>query len=171
MKKIKLFITVVLCAFCLCFAFAGCAADGAYIEGSFKVSHTYYSSYSQKLTVDAEFEVKLEQAGEYTVEYELCQISSYGNVFARKACSNTITKSAETNKTEFTVSVYESITTSNTSETVKIENVKITLAEAKPDYYGYAIGFGLVGALLLGGLVAVFVLDKLGKLNELNILK
>lgn len=168
MKKIKLFLITVVCALCLCFAFAGCATGGSYIENSFTINSATYYSYDKELHVSGSFDVKLNKAGEYTVEYELCQTDTKGKVIARETFSTTLTKSAETNKTEFTVNLYKDIPTSNTSTNVKIENVKVTLVDAKPDYYGYAVGFGLVGAMLLGGLVAVFVLDKLGKLDKLK---
>ena len=168
MKKIKLFLITAVCALCLCFAFAGCATGGDYIKDSFPINYAEYYSYSQTLHVSGSFDVKLNKAGEYTVEYDICQTDTNGKVIARETYSTAITKSAETDKTEFTVSVIENIPTSNTSTNVKLENVKVTLNSATPDYYGYAIGFGLVGALLLGGLVAVFVLDKLGKLNKLK---
>ena len=169
MKKIKLFFITAICALCLCFALAGCAnGDGTYVKDSFTTDTVHYLSSYKELSVSGSFEVRLNKAGEYTVEYDLCQTNANGTVVARATFSDTITKSTGTDKTEFTVSFYHTISTSITNTTVKIDSVKITLVDAKPDYQGYAIGFGLVGGLLLGGLVAVFVLDKLGKLDKLK---
>lgn len=168
MKKIKLFITVALCAFCLCFAFAGCATDGAYVNGSFGADYVQHYSYSNELHVSGSFEVELHKAGKYTVEYELCQNDTLGNTIAKIKGSEFITKNAETDKTAHTIYIDKYISTTSNSPAVTIRNVKVTLDSATPYYNAYAIGFGIAGALLLCGLVVIFVLDKLGKLTKLK---
>ena len=169
MKKIKLFFITVVCALCLSFAFAGCAnGDGSYVKDSFIANIVSYDSYDKELRVSFSFKVKLHKAGEYNIEYELCQTNAKEIVVASETCSTTLTKSTETNKTEYSINELRYIQTNITNTTVIIKNVKVTLVDAKPEYQGYAIGFGAAGGLILCGLVVVFILDKLGKLSKLK---
>ena len=167
MKKIKLFLVSVVCALCLCISFAGCSNGGAeYVENSFTATNFYYYDGLEELDFSYSFKVNLYQAGGYTVKYDVCQTDSRGVVIARESCESTLTRSAETDKTEYSISRSASLRTNNSSQLVKLENVKITLDSTKKSSVPYAIGFGSAGGLLLCGLVILFILDKTGKLDK-----
>lgn len=134
-----------------------------YVEGSLKVSDCTYSSSSNRLTVYGSFDVKLPKTGEYKISYVLVQTNAKGEpTGAEKKCSATIT----TNKKEYTVEFLSRIDTMSNSTNVNIKDVTAKLVGDETGHDAYAIGFGVTGAVLLGGLITVFVLDKLGKFKK-----
>lgn len=174
MKKIKLFMTVVLLAFCLCFAFTGCGSDGNLVEGSYKCNYVQSSS----SYIEYSFKVKVNHDGDYNVKVTLDLYGQDGNVadHGTKNFNLTDCKANEYYSLSdliYTGGVkYSKITLSSVEVTLKNkaddQSGKLESSEKTSAKIGYAIGFGILGELLLGGLVAVFVLDKLGLLKKLK---
>lgn len=163
MKKLKILFATLCCALCLCLPLSACNSDlKYYVNGSFKASVTYStSSYSIK----GDFLIEPPDTGEYDVEFVIKSITDGG----AQTATQTTNISVET-KGEHLISYYVSFNYENggtTVETVELLSVKLT--KMSPDVekeprtdLAYGLGFGIPSAVILCGLIVIFVLDKAG---------
>lgn len=163
MKKFKYLILTLVSALCLCTAFSGCSdVNASYVENSFTITHTYYYINIEKLDVDYEFKIDVKKAGRYKIDYVIYQGYSENNVLSQKDVSDTISS----NGGEYTLSSFVTLETSYSTRNVYIKDITITQIGDETGYNAYAIGFGVTGAVILGGLIALFVCDKKGLLKK-----
>ena len=71
MKKFKVLIITIICALCLCFAFAGCSS-GSFVKDSFECVISDYSSSEDKVVCS--FEVKIKDNKDYDADYVITTI-------------------------------------------------------------------------------------------------
>ncbi len=163
MKKLKYLILTLVSALCLCTAFSGCSdVNASYVENSFTITHVYdYSSINQ-IGVDYKLKIDVQKTGMYKVDYVIYQGYSQNNVLSQKDVSDTISS----NGGEYTISSYVTLETSYSTQNIYIKDITITQIGDETGYNAYAIGFGVTGAVILGGLIALFVCDKKGLLKK-----
>lgn len=175
MKKFKLFVTLLVCAL-LTLSFAACGKQSLptlsvdsleyerinYRDAENKADSYYYFSY--------EFKIDVTKAGRYTVEYDIVLYGATDNKVVSKHFEETVTvtrETAESGKKKMS-GYFQGTSTNTAAKTAKLENFKCEKAHNEDDtgYVNYAIGFGTVSAVLLGGVIGYFVWLKKKETKE-----
>lgn len=158
MKKFKIIVLTVMCAFCLCFAFAGCSG-GSYVKNSFDCEISEYGTSQDKIEIS--FEIKINDYQDYRADYVITIKSKDGKITDKYGYYRTLGKPVE-GKVTVTDSLY--IYRSDYGEDgyiVELASLRVYKNNREDKSVGYAIGFGVVGGLLLCGITAYFIADKL----------
>lgn len=161
MKKIKVFLTLILFSLACMFSLVGCdGKSGYYIDESFNGDISYYSWGA--VAADVDFKVYLPEAAMYEVTYTLTLYYS-GEFLAKKTFTTTVKSNG---KETVEISKYWTVDYSgyNVNEydfEVWASNITAkTKSSGLSHYSGLAIGFGVVGGLMTVGLVALYVYLK-----------
>lgn len=158
MKKIKILIVAIVCALCLCFSFAGCS-EGTYVMGSFDCKISKYSAYEDK--VQYSFDVNFNSDETYKADYIITVKSKDGKIIRKYG--NTVSLGKPTDG-QVTVSDTMRISRSTYGDggyVVELTSLKVYPSNYEDKSIGYAIGFGVTGGLILCGITAYFIVDKL----------
>ena len=158
MKKFKVLIAAIICALCICFAFAGCSA-GSYVKNSFNCIISEYSS-SQDSVV-CSFEVKVKGDKTHYADYVITIKSKDGKTVRKYGYYSSLNEPVD-GKVTVTRSFYVYPSSyGDEGYIVELSSLRIYSVERGDEAVGYAIGFGIVGGLILCGVTAYFVVDKL----------
>lgn len=155
MKKLKFLFIAIICCVCLCFAFAGCT--GKYVYNSYDYTALPSSDYWYR--IEYSFEIGVTSDGDISVDYVLTYTTKDGREMKSK--STETFKDCKKGETK-TVSNSFSISSSgyDADSDITLSITKIYPANYDDKSVGYAIGFGVAGGLILGGVIALFVALK-----------
>lgn len=172
-RRISVVIAVLVCILSLFTAcLSGCkkSVGASYKKGSFNVIDFYYNDYSKSQYVNYEMLFKVKEEAEYDVEMTVCGREGKSRLWETTVFFHF---SSEVNdECHYTGYFFATVDEGASEFTVK----KITItkvndgnegsdSEGEAPYYAITIALGIFAALLLGGLIALFVLDKKGILN------
>jgi len=150
----------------MCITAIGCAkGEGKYVDGSFGYNNLVIYEYSEALSVNISFEVELSAKGKYEIDYVVLLISRLtGEVLNEERVHNNITTNEKIE--EIHNSLYMNVKCTASAADFDIKDIKIKYVGDETGYEKYAIGFGVTGAVLVVGLVGLFILNKTGVLGK-----
>lgn len=163
LKKFKLAVVSLCCILSLtsCLAFSGCNSANAITP-----SVTGFSYSKGSYSIKYEFTVKNLEDGKYSLVYTLKMTETAGwSSTEREGIIFTVSGQS-------TYKVSGSIYPDNIDMINKVEcyDFKLTpiYGDRGDDFMWLTVSFGILAALLLGGAITLFVLDKKGKTNKLK---
>ena len=162
MKKIKVFLTLILFSIACMFSLIGCGGnDGYYVQDSFDYDISYLSSI-EKVATDVEFQVYLPEAAMYEISYTLELYHNDTLVDSETFTTTSKSKGRQTVDISKYWSVYYSGTFVNQYDfELRAKNITAkTKSSSSSHYNGLAIGFGVVGCLITVGLVVLYIYMK-----------
>ena len=158
MKKFKVLIITIICALCLCFAFAGCSS-GSFVKDSFECVISDYSSSEDKVVCS--FEVKIKDNKDYDADYVITKKSKDGKITEKFGYNISLSKPVD-GKVTVTRSFYVyPIIYGDEGYIVELASVRVYPDNGEDKSVGYAIGFGVTGGVILCGVAVYFIVDKL----------
>ncbi len=158
MKKFKVLIITIICALCLCFAFAGCS-NGSYVKESFECRISDYTS-SEDYVV-CSFAVKIKDDKDYKADYVITVKSKNGKITRKYGYTSNLKEPVD-GKVTVTRSFYVyPITYGDEGYIVELASVRVYPDNGEDKSVGYAIGFGVTGGVILCGVAVYFIVDKL----------
>lgn len=180
-RKLSLIFAIIVCLLCLFTVCLGGCKDSepdvtgaTYIEGSFNVTHSIYNASLKTQYIDCKMSFKVDVESDYELEF-----TAYGWQGEKRIWEQTVTAEFFSSVNDnYVLTKSFTVLTDATAWDVTISGVTVTRVgggdnvgtdngndEGKKPYYAIAIAFGAFAALLLGGLIALFVLDKKGVLK------
>lgn len=158
MKKLKVLFVAIICAVSLCFALAGCS-DGSYVKKSFICEISEIDS--SKDEIEISFAIKINNDKDYCADYVVTVKSKDG----KKSSKHGYTKKlGEPLNGKVIVTDWLYINRSDYGEDgyiVELTSLRVYLNNGEDKSVGYAIGFGVTGGVILCGVTAFFIVDKL----------
>lgn len=164
MKKFKLFFAVLVCAIVSCPLFAGCfVKDATYIKDSFVCTYAYNSGSSWSyMSTEYSFYLNVGKKGTFYVSYVL---KFYEDEIKEDNLLSTVERTddftSEGNEKRRIAGSRNINVDSECKIKCVLSDIKVTRERKKDEFKAYAIGFGVVGGLLLCGITAYFIVDKL----------
>ena len=161
MKKIKVFLALIFSLVCM-FSLVACGGNnGYYLDGSLDADIYYFSSIGD-VSASVKFQVSLPDAATYEISYTLDMYYLDGQIGSERFTTTYKSSGNEIADISQYWSVDYSSSNANSSFFyVSVSNVVVkTKSSGLSEYSGLAIGFGVVGGLMLIGLTALYVYLK-----------
>lgn len=157
MKKIKIFLALIFSLACM-FSLVACGGNnGYYVQNSFEEKISYYSTLGDAI-VSAEFQVYLPDKATYEISFTL-KLYYDDELIDQRSFTETRKSSGKQ-----TVNMFEYWSADDVGTYLSEYDFELRLSglTAKPKsassyYSGLAIGFGVVGGLMLVGITALYI--------------
>lgn len=170
-KRSTVFLLLTLFIVCLLCTLTGCSSNKIrYVNQSFHVDSANFDTNADKMSISYSFDIKSSVDCEFNIKYVLAVINLWAEEvsFTKEFTINDDIKKGQTETYSRTVnfdkSDYEYIHSLMNNATIELQSINIERKKVKggvkEEHDGYAVGFGIVSALLLAGLITLFVLDK-----------
>lgn len=158
MKKFKVLIITIICALCLCFAFAGCSS-GSFVKDSFECLISDYTSSEDH--VMCSFAVKIKDDKDYKVDYVITVKSKNGKITRKYGYTSNLKEPVDGTVTVTRSFYVYPIIYGDEGYIVELASVRVYPDNGEDKSVGYAIGFGVTGGVILCGVAVYFIVDKL----------